>query len=197
MISHKHKCIFVHIPRTAGSSIEKMICGKDWWSIDAKTKHITASTSKEIYSEYWDDYFKFAFVRNPWSRAASLSLWPNHYGSSIKDGKIDLREYAKKHHPLNIDYRSIEKNKEIKVKFPKGGVYLNTLGEDLDFIGKFENLKSDISYIKEKLKIKTKMPHVQKGSFNTKDYRKLFSDDSKRIIQECHELDVQKFGYEF
>ena len=28
MISHKHKCIFVHIPRTGGTSVEKFFEGE-------------------------------------------------------------------------------------------------------------------------------------------------------------------------
>ena len=51
MISHKYKCIFIHIPRTGGTFIENLIFGKDWWGIDKKTKHITASQAKEIYKE--------------------------------------------------------------------------------------------------------------------------------------------------
>jgi len=30
MISHKHKCIFVHLPKVAGGSIERGITDKGW-----------------------------------------------------------------------------------------------------------------------------------------------------------------------
>ena len=57
MIDHKNKCIFIHIPGCAGSSIELSLVKKDWWLIGKKTKHIFASDAKKVYSEYWDDYF--------------------------------------------------------------------------------------------------------------------------------------------
>jgi hypothetical protein len=55
MISHEHKCIFVHISRTGGSSIERTIFKKDWWLIDPATKHLTASKTK--------DYTKITGIR--------------------------------------------------------------------------------------------------------------------------------------
>ena len=55
MISHELKCIFIHIPRTAGSSIERALINDDWWTVESKTKHLIASQAKKIYSEYWND----------------------------------------------------------------------------------------------------------------------------------------------
>ncbi len=84
MISHAFRCIFIHIPRTAGSYIETMICGANWWKVEPKTKHLLSSQAKSIYSDYWDDYFKFSFVRNPWGRMVSLATFPNMYGVKKK-----------------------------------------------------------------------------------------------------------------
>ena len=75
MISHELKCIFIHIPRTGGSIIEKLLVGQDWWIFDKKTKHLIASQAKKLYSEYWNDYFKFSFVRDPYSRMLSLTTF--------------------------------------------------------------------------------------------------------------------------
>ena len=65
MISHKYKCIFIHIPRTAGTFTELLIDGKDWWVPKGygsfrQEKHIIASQAKKIYKDYWDEYFKFS-----------------------------------------------------------------------------------------------------------------------------------------
>ena len=72
MISHKHKCIFIHIQRTGGTSIERWLQGEDQWNLKHNYKHITTSYAKErAYPEYYDDYFKFTFVRNPYERVLS------------------------------------------------------------------------------------------------------------------------------
>jgi len=77
MISHKYKCIFVHIPRSAGTLIEYTIIGNDWWNINPQTKHLFSQTAKNLYKDYWYDYFKFSVVRNPWDRLVSMTRYSN------------------------------------------------------------------------------------------------------------------------
>lgn len=73
MIDHKTKCIFVHIQRTGGTAIEKLFIKNDMWlSGRPNHKHLLASQAKKLYKDYWNDYFKFSFVRDPWSRTVSM-----------------------------------------------------------------------------------------------------------------------------
>ena len=82
MISHKHKCIFIHIPRTGGTSIEKALTEADWWKVDKKTKHLDCKTAKNLYKDNWNEYFKFTIVRNPWDWM--VSLFRSHRGRRRK-----------------------------------------------------------------------------------------------------------------
>src|SRR6056297_512778 len=85
-ISQKHKVIFVHIPKTAGSSI----C--DWLDIEQSPQnlfrngylenesfalqHLPISEIKtRIQSKQWQNYFKFTVVRNPIDRLISTFKW--------------------------------------------------------------------------------------------------------------------------
>ena len=72
VISHEHRVIGIHIPRTGMSSMEEVLCGENWWQVDAKSKHIRARHAKELYADYWDDYLKVSIVRNPFDRIASM-----------------------------------------------------------------------------------------------------------------------------
>lgn len=71
MISHQYKCIFVHIIKTGGTTIEGWLQNCDQWNLQSNMKHITARKAKLEYAEYWDDYFKFSFIRNPYDRILS------------------------------------------------------------------------------------------------------------------------------
>ncbi|MAF24663.1 hypothetical protein CL634_03700 [bacterium] len=201
MISHEHKCIFIHIPGCAGSSIERAIVGRDWQKIDYPTKHILASTAKEIYSEYWADYFKFSLVRNPWDRLKSLARFPVFYGCRIKDDEISVSEYLKKFPKIEIDCRS--KSFGLKVdKIIPNSVYLNTLNEELDFIGKFENLQEDFNFICDETGIsRQQLSHTQTSAryFKKKPrpYTEYYNDKTRRLVAKRFAKDIEYFSYKF
>lgn len=167
MISHDHKCIFIHIQRTAGSSIEKLITGKDWWEINPAEKHITASQAKRLYAEYWDKYFKFSFVRHPVDRVMSCLHHAGHFGLQFDEqGNISFEEYRRRFGPKTIiefDYRFYRRQDVQRWKHSKGTVYGNILDEKLDFIGKYENLRDDIEFLQNGLGIKSAFPHLERS----------------------------------
>ena len=71
MISHKHKCIFLHIPKAAGTSIERFLRGTD--------PEIPEKTPRQRgFSRFLNDhpdYYVFSFVRNPYDRFVSAWKW--------------------------------------------------------------------------------------------------------------------------
>ena len=195
MISHKHKCILVHIPRCGGTSMEISMVGDNWFKIDRTTKHLIASTAKKIYEPYWDDYFKFSFVRNPWDRMVSMSRYSNFYGCRIEGGKLNVNEYMKRWSNSEIDPRS--KSKTENIKPIKNAVYLNILNEELDFIGRFENLLEDFGKVCSILNCKNKLPHSQYNKKTPKRYTEYYNDETQQIVAEKYAKDIEYFGYEF
>lgn len=123
-VSHKHRFVFFHIEKTAGSHIERELCrvldedhwrcvwGSEEWGNLNKQKPADGQHTKHLGPKQlagrWekgqlDDYFKWAVVRNPWSLCLSyysmMTQWPKY--ASVqgfhcgKHGRI---------HPLN-DYK--------------------------------------------------------------------------------------------
>src|SRR3954454_22051651 len=56
-----YKCIFIHIPKTAGLSVSKTLFG-NYAGTHLGIDHYIATLGRKTVEEY----FKFAFVRNPW-----------------------------------------------------------------------------------------------------------------------------------
>jgi hypothetical protein len=91
MISHKHKTIFIHIPKCGGTSVEVLFlndlgitflersCFVMFPNSNEKVgpkrlSHLTASemiNNHFISQELFDNYYKFAVVRDPFERAKS------------------------------------------------------------------------------------------------------------------------------
>jgi hypothetical protein len=65
MICHENKIIFIHLPRSGGSVLEKQIAGKNQGKINIWHKHLDQEMSKKIYKDYWNEYRKITLVRNP------------------------------------------------------------------------------------------------------------------------------------
>jgi hypothetical protein len=92
MISHKHKCIFIHISKCAGTSVEKAF-GLDiskhqhsnrdtlfGWDNEVKLD-LQHATPQQLFDhnlvsrEEWDTYYKFIIYRNTWSKLLSDYFW--------------------------------------------------------------------------------------------------------------------------
>jgi len=195
MICHKHKCIFIHIPRTAGTSVEQSI-RPDWTFSDFhKEKHLLASTAKKLYSEYWDNYFKFSFVRNPWDRMVSMSKYSGFYGCNIIDGKLSIEQYIKKFAGAEVDPRSKSYGDDSET-IPNA-VYLNILNEDVDFVGRFENLQEDYNTICSIIGCTNKLLHKEKGARKKKNYADFYTEATQKIVGEKYTKDIEYFNYKF
>ena len=96
MISFSHKFLFVHVPKTAGNSIQGILRhysedrivtregqdGVERFGVESEgrklVKHSTlADYYRELGSERADGLFKFACVRNPWERMISFYFSPH------------------------------------------------------------------------------------------------------------------------
>lgn len=198
MICHKYKCIFIHIPRCGGTSMEISMVGNNWHDVDASTKHLIASTAKKIYEPYWNHYFKFSFVRNPWDRMVSLKRFGNFYGINFKNNKIDMSNYFKKFPQIEVDPKSKVHND--KFHPIANAVYLNILNVDLDFIGRFENINEDFEFVCECIGASTSLLPLKNDTAHQsqhKHYTEYYDDETREIVSEKYAKDIKYFGYKF
>ena len=184
MIDHKNKCIFIHIPKCAGSSIEKFFVNRDWWFVDRKTKHIHAKTAKKIYKENWDENFTFSYVRNPWDQMVSWYKFRKHHNLSFDKflTKYKIKQEWAYWLPENLNQTDF---------------LVDTNGNQLvDFIGRFENLQEDFNTICDKIGIpQQKLPHKNKTKH--KHYTEYYDDETREFVAEKYAKDIEYFGYKY
>jgi len=206
MILHKYKCIFIHIPRTGGTSIESVLAGKNWWKVHPQSKHLNFISAKKIYNKYWDDYFKFTFVRNPWGRLLSLTKYSTNKQphDNIYPVHLDVLNRIKTNHFFDFfsnteyDPRFFNANQFEKFKPFDQAYYRNIIGDEMDFIGKYENLQNDFDVVCEHLKIpSTTLPHVEKSVIDCSQYQRCYDDDQRDLVYNQFKYDIEKYNYEF
>jgi hypothetical protein len=223
VISHKYKCIFIHIPKCAGTSIEIALghhnsigrIEQDHRSIrmiekPLLTPHIFSSGENAIEilrrihykfrihtnpcnkftvtKEQYANYFKFAFIRNPWSRAYS---W---YKNVMRDE--NHQRFLKITRPLSL-------NEFLRLYKGKGALRSQTCWIKnfsglipLDYIGRFENLDEDFEEACKRMDIGPfTLPHETKGT--TTDYREEYDKESINIISESNKEEIELFSYSF
>ena len=173
-ISHKHKFIFFAFPKTGSESVRQMLDPYSDIKAVHKSKitkdnpfytHITPEETKKIFiKKGWnfDDYFKFACIRNPYSRLLSLynMTFKNSAPPHFSDWILTLHPHSKERGNwfLNgqlafIDYIS-EKNAS---------------GDRIilvDDVIKLEEINDQLPKLLLKLNILNKVvPHINKGNY--------------------------------
>src|SRR5579863_90564 len=68
-----HQCIFIHVPKTAGTSIARAL-------FDAPVSAVPYLEYERANPSKFRRYFKFCFVRNPWDRLLSAYFHVREHG---------------------------------------------------------------------------------------------------------------------
>ncbi len=173
MISHHRKCVFVHIPKNAGQSIEILFLkelGLTWETraplLLRHNDHPELGPPKLAHLKWhqyvgcnyltqaqFDDYFTFSFVRNPWSRAVSMYKYLGYRK------KCSFRDF--------LVNELAERLWEEKYWFvcPQNEFVCDSDGNVMvDFIGSVENLQADFNEVARQIGFPpTEVPHTHRS----------------------------------
>ena len=202
MIFKKHKIIFIHNPKSGGSSVSVILNGQGdnlflGWHCPWKEHEETLS--KEIIQSY----NKVIFIRNPWDRLVSAFEW---YKTGGVKSKRDLIIQKSIPNTFTEFVKDIEKLSSCEIptdnppyhKIPHFLPQIFMMGNThYDFIGRFENFQNDVFKIfQNKLKIKfLKIPNINKK--NKKDYRYYYNNYTSSKIKSIFSEDIKNFEYSF
>lgn len=158
---------------------------------------LVAEQANGIYypPEVYKDYYKFAFVRNPWDRL--VSGWKNKIDVDKVYCKLNLDPFP--HAQLRNFEQFVDYSCELDLNTCDKHFRLQSRLIDLnevDFIGRFENFDDDFNQVLDTLKLfKTPIPHVNKS--NRKPYHQYYSEQTKLKVKKIYQRDIQLFGYNF
>jgi chondroitin 4-sulfotransferase 11 len=199
LVSDSHKLVFVHIQKTGGVTVDDLLWKRipDLRSISAR--HAFARRGRAEL-DAWDEYFKFAFARNPWDRLVS---WYTMITTFDKGGN-ELWWYV---HDNSSTFEDFIHNCTGEVEIKKGVYYsfaynqLDYVTDEhgnllVDFIGRLENLDQDIHEVFRRLGlVLEKVPHHNRSLH--RHYSTFYTPETEMIVRERFKRDIEYFGYEF
>lgn len=219
IISHRKKFVFLHIPKTAGTSVSTLLqpysdpfflssnalrstlhacghlTGHDLFNFTGRfilPFHVLAPELQKRFSDtYFDSYYKFTVVRSPWALLYSKYLF--------------LRKRAKRFaspprfkQVLETTFREFvmqtcTSSPQNQVDF----LFKNSNNEiDMSFIAKQEHLNSDIEYVANHLQIPFRsLPYLNATSKSS--YVDKYDDSMAEAVQRAFIRDINEFSYTF
>jgi len=200
MISFQKRFLFVHIPKTAGNSIQSVL--RDYSEDELVAlrgeqdgierfglrnpkykikKHSTLAEYRAALGEMgFGNLYKFTCVRNPWDRMISYYFTPTQ--NTIAWDRKKFRKTIVKILPA-ADYLRLDKGE----KDPFTNV---------NYIMRFENLADDFRAVCAALDISlASLPRYNRS--NREHYSKYYDDELRDLVAARFAAEIDRFGYTF
>lgn len=197
-ITSEFRAVFIHIPKTGGTSVETSRLFRQTISGKAPYGHATANRMQKSYPREFADYFKFTVVRNPYTRLISAYNYLAKGGGNAYD-----REMFEQH--MQLPENEINQFCQQKLSSSIGRVihlrpqyqYLySPLGKLLiEHIYAQENLDESLTRMfPEQFDLEWEQKQLRKGA--SVDYRNLLDPASIELIQSVYAADFTCLGYD-
>lgn len=203
MISHSKKFIFIHIPKTGGTSIEAVLADHGTVLQGAGNfhsiyfKHIDAKRLRVMMGAEYDRYFKFSIVRNPWDWLVSMYEFCRGFSYPFIYDTNHTIVIPEKYSEMPFDtwldwFGSTFKMQQTDIISSIGGEI------DVNKVYRFEELKSCNSEICKIFKIE-KNNNLRKLKSSSRKSIEFYYRD-KYIIKKVEKYfakDIESFSYRF
>jgi hypothetical protein len=200
MISLQKRFLFIHIPKTAGNSIQSALRDYSEDQLVALRKeqdgverfglrnpkykikkHSTLAEYRTALGEtQFDDLYKFTCIRNPWDRMVSYYFTPTQ-----KTEPWDWKKFRK------IILGALSVADYLRLDKGEGDLFAN-----VDYVMRFENLADDFRTVCRALDISpTTLPRYNRS--NREHYSKYYDDELRELVRARFAAEIERFGYTF
>lgn len=225
MISHEYQCIFIHIPKCAGTSVEHALGHFDEYVGRSRQDHRSirmierpflspaAFRSRDNMCELYRR-FRHQYVRTPNNPRNRLTVTKAQYDSYFKF-TIVRNPWARAYswysnairdevHRKNLGITEDTELTDFLREFMGRGALRPQLhwirafdgSIPLDYIGHFESLADDMREISHRLDLdELALPHDLRGAGD--DYRNHYDDEAIDIVATSYREEIAMLGYTF
>jgi hypothetical protein len=200
MISFQKRFLFVHVPKTAGNSIQSVLRDYSEDQLVALRgeqdgverfglrnpkykikKHSTLAEYREaLGNQQFRSLYKFTCVRNPWDRMASYYFTPTQKVTAWHPKKF-----------RKVISRALSIAEYLQLDRGEGDPFGN-----VHYVMRFENLASDFRAVCAALEISpVTLPQYNRS--NREHYSKYYDDELRELVRERFAAEIERFGYAF
>lgn len=223
-IFHQHKTIFIHIPKTAGSTVNSVFGLREVFPIsrslldfdtsvmygntdEMELDHMLAIDMRNLLMpkerHIWESYVKFAIVRNPFDRIVSQY----HYCKENNDFRVIGNDesywetFDSFIQRLDQVWKNFQKlpHKEKSHYIPQYDFVYDTNGNLMvNYVLRFENFNADMNEFRRLTNINIDLSKLhQKLMTSRHDHYVRYFKNQKTIdiIQKLYKKDFEAFGY--
>jgi len=203
------KAIFIHIPKNAGTSIERafglqkplnypeskrreLLYGR--FDEHKAVQHYTPQElidHKLLTFESYNQMFSFTFVRNPFDRFVSEYKYRCSKHSDFPLFKEFVFHVYKLYQEDGL-YGFLWNH-----LVPQVDYVAEIQGKGVDFIGRFENLNQDFKELCRTFDLGGLDLERHNISSSNKRYQEYFNQETRQIIEQVYGNDLEVFGYSF
>ena len=172
--------------------------------------HTEISHSLKKTNRYWNKFYNFAFVRNPYDRAVSswkFGSWKDNWNCSFEEYTFKILEVQDLLNQTHPDEGISEELWGIKQSPTPGLLHHSTKQYNyiypekgdckVNFIGKVENYRQDLNLILKE----NNLPEVgwtpHRNKTKKSEYQLYYNSQSKKNIEKIYEKDIETFKYLF
>ena len=203
MINHQYRFIFIHIPRTAGKSVQKFF-GKNWHNHKDISRY-----AQELEPRIYASYYKFAVVRNPWDRM--LSDYNYQKKKDYPDNQRLFTHDERGHHRSFQEWLEAVLSDPFRYDQAKWGAQvsqgIHRWSPQVDWISmngkiavdrvlRMENLQEDFAELRRILGLPSRALPCRNWKFHW-HYSYYYVESTKRLVENYYAKDIESFGYRF
>lgn len=196
-ISDELRAIFIHIPKNAGTSIQKAT------GITQAGGHYEWWRFQRADPRKWEAYFKFAVVRNPWDRVVSNFLYAQMERSfwHAADGNARFGVHPDWDTLRGATFRQcVEQIATLRHPgwLPQSHWICGPNGESMmDYLCRYEQLELDFAHVCRTLGVKAELPTINVSAGRGADWRHFYDAETEMAVRKHYAADIRLFGYEF
>lgn len=210
IVSDRHKFIFIHVPRSAGTSMHHAL--RTWetrwtkWRLDYSKAQWGRSyphyLAREIHpivgDKRFESYAKLAFVRNPWDRIVSRYYYLRRQKDNNPNRVLNERGYYPPGDLTFLEWlkgstrnciHPLEWRPQMAWLTDESGKFV------VDHVGRFEHVEDDFRRICHEIGIDVSLPKI--NSAKEGHYRDHYDEEAKEIIASRFAEDIAEWEYAF